>query len=74
MISSELQLSVFGTETISSDKRTIDISDTLQLLYFVKKMSEYRYDIRVSESCVDPNPYMAERQDPDNFTCFLTQQ
>ena len=56
IVSSELHLSVFGTETISSDKRPIDISDTLQLLYFVKKMSEYRYDIRVSESCVGSNP------------------
>ena len=50
-----LHLSVFGTETISSDERTIDNSDTLLLLYFVKKMSEQRYVIRVSESCVDPN-------------------
>ena len=33
----ELYLSVFGIEMISSDKRTIDISDTLKLLYFVKK-------------------------------------
>ena len=54
LISVELHLSVFGTETISSDKRSIDISDTLLLLYFVKKMSELRYDIRLSESCVDP--------------------
>ena len=29
LISSELYLSVFGIETISSDKRLIDISDTL---------------------------------------------
>ena len=29
LISSELHLSVFGTETISSDNRSIDISDTL---------------------------------------------
>ena len=29
LLSSELHLSVFGTETIRSDKRTIDISDTL---------------------------------------------
>ena len=29
LISSELYLSGFGTETISSDKRSIDISDTL---------------------------------------------
>ena len=29
LISSELFLSGFGTETISSDKRSIDISDTL---------------------------------------------
>ena len=43
---------------------SIDILDTLQLLYFVKQMSEHRYDIRISESCVDPNPLMVERQDP----------
>ena len=33
-------------------------------------MSEHRYDIRISESCVDPNPLMFERQGPDNFTRF----
>ena len=33
-------------------------------------MSEHWYDGRISESCVDPNPKMFERQDPDNFTCF----
>ena len=37
-------------------------------------MSEHRYDIRISESCVDPNPLMAERQDPDNFTRFQTRK
>ena len=37
-------------------------------------MSEYRYDIRISESCVDPNPLMVERQDPDNFTRFRTRE
>ena len=31
------------------------------------KMSEHRYDIRISESCVDPNRLMVERQDPGNF-------
>ena len=51
---------------------SIDISDTLQLLYLVKNMSEHRYDIRISESCVDPNRLMVERQDPDNFTRFQT--
>ena len=45
-----------STEKINFDKRTIDISHTLSLLYFVKKMAEHRYGIRVSESCVDPNP------------------
>ena len=66
----ELHLSIYSHETISSDKMSTDISDTLLLLYFVKKMLEYRYDIRISESCVDPNPLMVERQDPDNFTRF----
>ena len=37
-------------------------------------MSEHRYDIRISESCVDPNPFMVERQDPDNFTRFQTRE
>ena len=71
---SELHLSFFVTETISYDKRSIDISDTLELLYFAKKMSEHRYDIRISESCVDPNPLKFERQDPDNLTRFQTQE
>ena len=35
-------------------------------------MSEHQYDIRISESCVDPNPLMVEIQDPDNFTRFQT--
>ena len=26
--------------------------------------------MRILESCVDPNPLMVERQDPDNFTHF----
>ena len=73
-MSSELHLSVFGTEMISSDKRSIDISDTLLLLYFVNKMSENRYEIRISECYVDPNPWKVERQDPDNFTCFQTRK
>ena len=50
LISSELHLSVFGTKTISSDKRTIDISDTLKSLYFVKKMGKHGYDMIVFES------------------------
>ena len=37
-------------------------------------MSEHRYDIRLSESCVDPNPLMVERQDPDNFTNFQARE
>ena len=37
-------------------------------------MSEHRYDIRIMDSCVDPNPLMAERQDPDNFTCWQTRE
>ena len=53
---------------------SIDISDTLKLLYFVKKISKHRCDIRISESCVDPNPLMVERQDPDNFTRFQTRE
>ena len=53
---------------------SIDISDPLKLLYFVKKMSEHRYDIRIMDSCVDPNPLMAERQDPYNFTRLQTRE
>ena len=37
-------------------------------------MSEHRYDIRILESCVDPNLLMVERQDPDNFTRFQTRE
>ena len=37
-------------------------------------MSEHQYDIRISEICVDPNPLMVERQDPDNFTRFQTRE
>ena len=37
-------------------------------------MSEHRYDIRILEICVDPNPLMVERQDPDNFTRFKTRE
>ena len=37
-------------------------------------MSEHRYDIRISESCVDPNHLMVERQDPDNFTHLQTRE
>ena len=65
MILSELHLSVFGTEMISSDKRSIYILDTLYLIHFGKKMSGHRYGIRISESHVDPNPLMVERPDPD---------
>ena len=53
---------------------SIDISDTLDLLYFFKKMSEHRYDIRILESCVDPNPLIVERQDPDNSTRVQTRE
>ena len=35
-------------------------------------MWEHRYDIRITESCVDPNPLMVERQDPDNFPRLQT--
>ena len=48
--------------------------DTLKLLNFVKKIPEHRYDIRISESCVDPNPLMVKRQDPDNYTRFQTRE
>ena len=37
-------------------------------------MSEHWYFLRISESCVDPNPLMVERQDPDNFTRFQTRE
>ena len=37
-------------------------------------MSEHRYDIRITESCVDPNPLMVERQDPDNFPRLQTRE
>ena len=37
-------------------------------------MSEHQYDKRLSESCVDPNPLMVERQEPDNFTRFQARE
>ena len=37
-------------------------------------MLEHRYDIRISESNVDPNLLMVEVQDPDNFTRFHTRE
>ena len=37
-------------------------------------MSVHRYDIRISESCVDPNPLMVERQETDNTTRFQTRE
>ena len=37
-------------------------------------MSEHRYDIRISESCDDPNPFKVERQDAYNFTRFQTRE
>ena len=37
-------------------------------------MLEHRYDIRISENYVDPNPLMVEIKDPDNFTCFQTRE
>ena len=37
-------------------------------------MSEHRYDIRISESCVDPNPLRVEKQDPDNFPRLQTRE
>ena len=37
-------------------------------------MLEHRYDIRISESYVDPNLPMVEIQDPDNFTRFQTRE
>ena len=44
------------------------------ITYYVKKMLEHRYDIRIWESCVDPNLLMVVRQDPDNFTCVQTRE
>ena len=38
------------------------------------KMSEHQYDKRISESCVNPNPLMVERQDQDNFTRFQARE
>ena len=41
---------------------------------FCQEISEHRYDVSISESCVDPNPLKVERQDPDNFTRFQTRE
>ena len=37
-------------------------------------MLEHRYDIRISESYVDPKPLMVKIKDPDNFTFFQTRE
>ena len=37
-------------------------------------MLEHRYDIRMWESCVDPNPLMVKRQDSDNCIRFQTRE
>ena len=37
-------------------------------------MLEHRYDIRMWESCVEPNLLMVERQDPDNCIRFQTRE
>ena len=37
-------------------------------------MPEHQYDIKISESCVDPNLLMVKRQDPDNTTRFQTRE
>ena len=47
--------SVFGVEAINSFKRSLDISDTFNLFYFVKKIRKYPSDIRVSENGIDQN-------------------
>ena len=49
LISTELHLSVFSAETISSEKMSRYFEDTL-ISYFVKKMSKHRCDIRISEA------------------------
>ena len=51
---SPVNLAVFGTETISSDKVSIDISDTFKLLSSVKKIWRYLSDIRVYKNYIDP--------------------
>ena len=37
-------------------------------------MSKHQYEIRISESCVYPNPLMVGGQDTDNFTRFQTRE
>ena len=52
LLMSHVLLSVFDTETISSDEGSIYF--TFKLLSSVKKMWKYPSDIRVSENCIDP--------------------
>ena len=59
MISSELQLSVFGTETISSDKRTIDISGTLITLFCQENVGRDKIqDRQFSNALIYPVYYL----------------
>ena len=37
-------------------------------------MLEHQYDIRISNSCVDPNRLMVKRQDPHNFPRLQTRE
>ena len=72
LISPDIHLSVFnGTETIRSDKRSIDISNTPYLLYFVKKVSEHLYGIRVSETVFIRFRKWSKDRSPDNFSFFV---
>ena len=74
MNSPDLFLSVIGTETIIYNNGSIDIFDTFQLLYFVQKKQKYPPDVNVSETCIDANLKMVERQDPDNYRRFPPQE
>ena len=50
LISTELHLSVFSAKTICSKKDVNRYFEHTLISYFVKKMSEHRYDIRISEA------------------------
>ena len=70
----QIYLSVFGTETIIYNNRSIAILNTFQLIHFVQKMRKYPSDVSVSKNCIDENLEIVKRWDPDNFPHFLPQE
>ena len=63
-------LSVLCTEMISSDEGSRDISDTLKLLSFVKKMRKIHLTLEYLKTVLIQMGKCLEMADPDIFSCF----